>query len=234
MSLLELRNISKSFVGNGYRVNAVKNFSMSLEQGESMAIIGPSGSGKSTVLNMAGLILQPDAGEVLLNGKAAESLNDARRCALRNANYGFVTQDYALLEDDSVYNNIRLPLLYHKTIPRKEHKERILCASCSLGVEDKLRRPVNKLSGGERQRVSIARALVCDQPILLADEPTGALDQSNKEMVMDHLFKLVREQGVALLIVTHDLSIAERCDQVIELVSGSIMNEGDRIRNTIG
>lgn len=222
MSLLELRHISKSFAGNNYKVNAVKDFSMTLEQGETAAIIGPSGSGKSTVLNIAGLVLQPDSGEVLLNGTEVGALNDARRCALRNANYGFVTQDYALLEDDTVYNNIRLPLLYHKTIPRNEHKDRVIRASRTLGVEDKLRRSVSRLSGGERQRVSIARALVSDQPLLLADEPTGSLDQNNKEMVLEHLFKLVSEKGLALLIVTHDLSIAEMCDKVIRLVSGSI------------
>lgn len=222
MSLLELQNVSKSYKTNDYTVRAVRRVSLSIEKGETVAFVGPSGSGKSTLLNIAGLVILPDKGKVLLNGEDVTNLPDAKCCALRNKTFGYVVQDFALIEDETVYNNIRLPLLYNKSVPRSEWKKRITEAAKALGIEDKLNRPVVKLSGGERQRVAIARAIVCGQPILLADEPTGSLDAENKALVMDLMLKLVEERGMTLLVVTHDQEVAERCQRVVKLAGGRV------------
>ncbi|MBQ6575168.1 MAG: ABC transporter ATP-binding protein [Lachnospiraceae bacterium] len=222
MSLLELQNVSKSYQTSDYTVRAVRKVSLSIEKGETVAFVGPSGSGKSTLLNIAGLVILPDKGKVLLNGEDVTNLSDAKCCALRNQTFGYVVQDFALIEDETVYNNIRLPLLYNKSVPRSEWKKRITEAAKSLGIENKLNRPVVKLSGGERQRVAIARAIVCGQPILMADEPTGSLDAENKALVMDLMVKLVEERGMTLLVVTHDREVAERCQRVVRMSGGRL------------
>ena len=222
MSLLELQNVSKSYKTNDYTVHAVRRVSLSIERGVTVAFVGPSGSGKSTLLNIAGLVILPDKGKVLLNGEDVTNLSDAKCCALRNKTFGYVVQDFALIEDETVYHNIRLPLLYNKSIPRSEWKKRITEAAKALGIEDKLNRPVVKLSGGERQRVAIARSIVCGQPILLADEPTGSLDAENKALVMDLMLKLVKERGMTLVVVTHDREVADRCRRVVKLAGGRV------------
>ena len=222
MSLLELQNVSKSYQTSDYTVRAVRRVSLSIEKGETVAFIGPSGSGKSTLLNIAGLVILPDKGKVLLNGEDVTNLSDAKCCALRNQTFGYVVQDFALIEDETVYNNIRLPLLYNKSVPKSEWKKRITEAAKSLGIENKLNRSVTKLSGGERQRVAIARAIVCGQPILMADEPTGSLDAENKALVMDLMLKLVEERGMTLLVVTHDREVAERCQRVVRMAGGRL------------
>ena len=140
----------------------------------------------------------------------------------RNASFGYIVQDFALLDDETVYHNIIIPLLYNKHIKRRENKTRIWDIAQKLDISDKLNRKAGRLSGGERQRVAIARAIVCDQPIILADEPTGSLDSANKTKVMDILMQLCKENGKALIIVTHDLSIAERCDRIFQMIGGCI------------
>ncbi len=223
MQTIQLNNICKMYETDHYTVKAVDGVSATFSGNEAVAMIGPSGSGKSTLMNMIGLILQPDGGKVLLNGKELGKLNDRVRSALRNQTFGYIVQDFALLDDESVYNNIRLPLIYNKTIKRSEHRKRILSAAERLGISDKLRRRAAKLSGGERQRVAIARAIVCDQPIILADEPTGSLDAANKKNVMDILMRLCRDEGRMLIVVTHDASVAGRCDRTIQMHNGKIV-----------
>ena len=219
---MQVRIFCKSYNANGYTVKAVNHVTLSIADNETIAIIGPSGSGKSTLLNMMGLILKPDDGRILIDGQLVTELSDNKCSMLRNMSFGYVVQDFALLDGETVYNNIRIPLLYSKNIKRREHKQRIKAVAESLGIGDKLNRNVAKLSGGERQRVAIARAIVCDQPIILADEPTGALDADNKERVMDILMKLCKERGKTLIIVTHDLSVAEKCGMVVQMHNGNI------------
>ena len=221
--LLSVQNICKYYRTNQYTVKAVDRVSLTIEKNEMVAIIGPSGSGKSTLLNILGLILQPDGGSILIDGNDPSTLGDSKVSMLRNKLFGYVMQDFALLDDETVYRNIQLPLLYNKAIPRKEYKQRIHAAAESLGIADKLKRKAARLSGGERQRVAIARAIVCDQPIILADEPTGSLDAGNKEKVMDILVGLCREKGKTLVVVTHDLSVAEKCDRIIQMQNGEIV-----------
>ena len=187
MYSIMLDKVSKSYQTNNYVVKAVNQADFAADKGTSVAIIGPSGSGKSTLLNMMGLIIYPDFGRILINGEDVTNLPDTALCHFRNSYFGYVVQDFALIERESVFNNIRIPLLYNKKIKRGEHKERIHRAAESLLIQDKLHRKVEQLSGGERQRVAIARAIVCDQPIILADEPTGSLDAVNRDRVMDIL-----------------------------------------------
>lgn len=222
--LLSVQNICKYYRTNQYTVKAVDRVSLTVDKNEMVAIVGPSGSGKSTLLNILGLILQPNEGSILIDGNDPSTLGDSKVSMLRNKLFGYVMQDFALLDDETVYRNIQLPLLYNKEIPRKEYKQRIHAAAESLGIADKLKRKAARLSGGERQRVAIARAVVCDQPIILADEPTGSLDAANKENVMDILLGLCRENEKTVIIVTHDMTVAERCDRIIQMQSGCIID----------
>ena len=219
----------KSYETSHYTVKAVNHANLSVESGEAVAIVGPSGSGKSTLLNIIGLILKPDSGSVAVGGEEVLSMNDWRCSAFRNASFGYIVQDFALLDDETVYHNIRIPLLYNRQIKRREHKPRIREIAQKLDISDKLNRKAGKLSGGERQRVAIARAIVCDQPIILADEPTGSLDAANKSNVMDILMRLCKESGKTLIIVTHDPSIAERCDRIVQMTDGRIEGNGETL-----
>lgn len=222
MPTVKLHNICKSYQTNHYIVKAVDHVDLSISENDAVAIIGPSGSGKSTLLKMIGLILEPDSGTIQIDNLDVTKLGDERKSTLRNQKFGYVVQDFALLDDETVYSNIKLPLLYNQKIKRKEYKKRIRSVAEILGISDKLQRKAAKLSGGERQRVAIARAIVCDQPIILADEPTGSLDSENKKNVMDILMKLCKEHHKMLIIVTHDMSIAVQCDYVIQMQNGRI------------
>lgn len=219
----------KSYETSHYTVKAVNHANLSVESGEAVAIVGPSGSGKSTLLNIIGLILKPDSGSVAVDGEEVLNMGDRRCSAFRNASFGYIVQDFALLDDETVYHNIRIPLLYNRQIKRREHKPRIREIAQKLDISDKLNRKAGKLSGGERQRVAIARAIVCDQPIILADEPTGSLDAANKSNVMDILMRLCKESGKTLIIVTHDPSIAERCDRIVQMADGRIEGNGETL-----
>lgn len=223
MSQVILDKVCKSFKTDDYVVKAVEQAELIVNRGESVSLIGPSGSGKSTLLNMLGLILAPDFGHVVVDDQDVTNLPDTALCRFRNSHFGYIVQDFALLDSESVYANIRLPLLYNKDIRRGEHRSRIHSAAKELGIFDKLSRKAGQLSGGERQRVAIARAIVCDQPVILADEPTGSLDAANRDKVMDILIDLCKTDGRTLIIVTHDLSVASRCDRTVKMKDGWII-----------
>ena len=220
MYSIMLDKVSKSYQTNNYVVKAVNQADFAADKGTSVAIIGPSGSGKSTLLNMMGLIIYPDFGRILINGEDVTNLPDTALCHFRNSYFGYVVQDFALIERESVFNNIRIPLLYNKKIKRGEHKERIHRAAESLLIQDKLHRKVEQLSGGERQMVAMARALMMKPSVLLLDEPSAGLSP----MLQDETFIRVRQvnkAGVSVVIVEQN---ARRCLQICD--RGYVLDQG--------
>lgn len=223
MELLCVRNVSKTFLDHSTKVCAVLDNSLDIHSGEMVAIIGPSGSGKTTLLNLMGIVLAPDSGEILVDGQKVNGLNDKKRCQTRNRYFGYVVQDFALIEEDTAMQNILVPTLYSKQKKSAAEYRRIIKdLAKKLQVEGKLKTKVKKLSGGERQRIAIIRSMICDQQIILADEPTGALDQENSVILMEYLRKMVDEDKKAVVIVTHDLSIARQCDRILKLSRGAL------------
>ena len=215
----------KSYETSHYTVKAVNHANLSVESGEAVAIVGPSGSGKSTLLNIIGLILKPDSGSVAVGGEEVLSMNDRRCSAFRNASFGYIVQDFALLDDETVYHNIRIPLLYNRQIKRREHKPRIREIAQKLDISDKLNRKAGKLSGGERQRVAIARAMVNEPALILADEPTGALDSQTSRVVMDLFHEMHEKYHKTIVLITHNPALAEECQRVLTLRDGLIVGE---------
>lgn len=223
MALLSVHHVSKSFQDHNCTVHAVNDVSFDIHQGEMVAIIGPSGSGKTTLLNLIGVVLAPDSGEIYVDGQKASGLNDALRCRIRNQYFGYIVQDFALIEEDTAMQNILVPTLYSKKKkPAAEYRRLIQSMAEKLKVAEKLKSTVKKLSGGERQRIAIIRSMICDQKIILADEPTGSLDKDNSNIVMSCLREMVDEGGKAVVIVTHDLNVARQCDRVFKLTRGNL------------
>lgn len=221
MELLSVQNVSKSFKDHSYTVHAVNDVSLDIHQGEMIAIIGPSGSGKTTLLNLMGIVISPDSGEVYVEGQKASGMNDTMRCRMRNQYFGYIVQDFALIEEDTAMQNILVPTLYSKhKKSSSEYRKLIYSMAEKLHVSDKLKSTVKKLSGGERQRIAIIRSMVCDQKIILADEPTGSLDKDNSTIVMKCLRELVDDFKKTVVIVTHDLDVARQCDRTFNLTGG--------------
>lgn len=220
MPVVRMENISKLYEeGTNSEVHALRNVNLRVEQGEIIAIVGPSGSGKSTLLNIIGCLDRPTQGEYYFYDSPTSRMSQNEMAELRNKQIGFVLQDFGLVEYSSVLENIKMPLLFGKTKWRKMDG---LCKS-ALDIVDMgiyANRKVNKLSGGQKQRVAIARAIVNDPSLLLADEPTGALDSKTAMGIMS-LFEKMREIGKTIIIVTHDQSIANRCDKQYILTDGS-------------
>ena len=223
MYSIMLDKVSKSYQTNNYVVKAVNQADFAADKGTSVAIIGPSGSGKSTLLNMMGLIIYPDFGRILINGEDVTNLPDTALCHFRNSYFGYVVQDFALIERESVFNNIRIPLLYNKKIKRGEHKERIHRAAESLLIQDKLHRKVEQLSGGERQRVAIARAFASDPKLIIADEPKANIDPALSYDIVK-LLKEINKCGTTVIMVTHEHSLVEYFGgRIVSLKNGEVV-----------
>lgn len=223
MALIEIKNVGKYFEEGDNYIKALKDVSLSIEKGEMLAIMGPSGSGKSTLLNILGFMDRPSAWKYILNGKATERLSSKEYSRYRNKMVSFIFQDYNLLEDYTVYDNVELPLLYRK-ISSKEKKSLIMSTLEKLDIRDKYAAKVSRLSGGQRQRVAIARALVTGSEIILADEPTGALDQERGKEIMSILTELNKE-GKTIIVVTHDKGVAALCSKTVHIIDGYIKDE---------
>lgn len=220
MTQIRLSEVSKTYKGRGYEVPALKKIDLKIEEGEMLGIMGPSGSGKSTLLNILGCVDTVSSGKYILNGKEITSYSKKEKAALRNREFGFILQDFALLDRYSVQYNIELPLIYSK-MNKKERVHRSHELMESLGILDKAKMYPNMLSGGQRQRVAIARALSNNANIILSDEPTGALDSKTSQEIMT-LFHQVNKMGKTIIIVTHDMAIAEHCTRVIKIVDGQL------------
>lgn len=220
---INIKNASKTYVAGKNNVNALNGVNLTINQGDYIAICGVSGSGKSTLLNIIGGLDKVDSGSVLYDEIDSTAMSDREKAEFRNKNIGFVFQDYALIPYRNVYENVEIPLLLSK-IPAKEYKQRINTVVELIGIKDLLKRKVNALSGGQKQRVAIARALVCDPTVILADEPTGALDTDSKKGVIE-LLKKVNELGKTVIVVTHDADVAASAKRRMRIVDGMIHEE---------
>ena len=222
--MLQLKNIVKKYNENKpNEVEALRDIDLTVEKGEMIAIMGPSGSGKSTLLNIIGCMDTLTSGSYLCDGEEVASLSQKKLANLRNKKFGFVLQDFGLLADRSVEENVMVPLLFSKE-SLKSSTKRIKPILENLGIADLAKRRANQLSGGQAQRVAIARALVNEPDVILADEPTGALDTHTSEDVVN-IFKSLNQQGKTIIIVTHNPEVAKACDKTYIIRDGLISKE---------
>lgn len=210
--VLSARDIRKSYGRGASRFDALKGVSLDVREGESVAIVGKSGSGKSTLMHLLALLDNPDSGELAVEGTSAKNLKPSVLNRLRNEDFGFVFQQFFLTPNASVLDNVVLPLKI-AGVGAKERKARGMAVLEQLELADKAKNKAIDLSGGQKQRVVIARALVNDPKVIFADEPTGNLDTATGGLVEDILFSLNRDKGITLVIVTHDVELAARCDR---------------------
>ena len=230
MALIELVGIEKRYRLGENVVHALRGASLTVERGEMVAIMGASGSGKSTMLNVIGTLDRPDAGRYVLDGEAIESYDEVALSELRNRKIGFVFQAFHLLPRDTALENVELPMIYAGE-RSSVRKKKALVALDRVGLADRTDHLPTQLSGGQQQRVSIARALVNDPVLLLADEPTGALDSTTTAQVME-LFSELHEQGMTVVLVTHDPNIARYAERVVTFKDGAVVTDERRARAT--
>lgn len=223
MSFIEIIDIVKNYGGGDSNTVALDKVSINIEEGEIVAIVGKSGSGKSTLLNILGGLINYNEGKYFFNGIEIDGRKRKELTKFRRNNISFVVQDFALINDMTVYENVALPLEY-KRLQKKEVKTKVLDILDKLDIKDKANKYANEISGGQAQRVAIARAIVKEPKLILADEPTGALDQKTGESVIK-ILKEVNEKGTTIIIVTHDLNIAEKCNRIIYLHDGKVKIE---------
>lgn len=222
--IFETRDLKKTYGKGATRFDALRGVSLRIEEGESVAIIGKSGSGKSTLMHILALLDAPTSGEVLMKGENVDTLTSAAVNGVRNATFGFVFQQFFLIPNATVLENVILPLKIAGVAPR-ERRRRGMEALAALDMTDKAKNKATDLSGGQKQRVVIARALVNDPSIIFADEPTGNLDSATGAIVEDILFDLSRTRGITLVIVTHEPELAARCDRRIHVHDGLLVEE---------
>lgn len=221
--ILDLKHIFKDYNQDKLVVPVLKDITLQVEEGEYVAIMGPSGSGKTTLMNIIGCLDRPTSGEFLLAGTDVLALKDKELSNVRLNSIGFVFQSFHLMPRETALENVSLPLSY-AGIKKKERKERALKALERVGLEDRATFMPTQLSGGQKQRVAIARAMVNNPKILLADEPTGALDSKSGAQIME-LFQKLNEEGVTIVMITHDKNIAGHAKQVYHIIDGEISME---------
>lgn len=223
--LIDLRHISKVYTLGGEEVRANDDISISVARGEFVAIVGKSGSGKSTLMNIIGALDVPTEGEYYLGGEDVTQMSDNQLAEIRNKMIGFIFQQYNLLPKLNILENVELPLLY-AGFSKTERKERAMLSLKRVGLEEKWKHMPNQLSGGQQQRVSIARALAGTPSLILADEPTGALDSKTGREVLGFL-ETLNEEGNTIVMITHDNSIALQAERVVRIIDGKVNFDGD-------
>ena len=222
MEIIKLSNIHKKYnQGKPNEVYALQGVHLTINKGDSLAIMGVSGSGKSTLLNIIGCLDNFTDGEYLLNGENITSKNGTELAEILNSIFGFILQSYGLIESDKVINNIRIPLLFSKKYKSNEHNDRINTILNKLKIFDLRNTKVRELSGGQKQRVAIARAMVNDPEVILADEPTGALDSETATNIVN-ILKELQQKGKTIIVVTHDINVANKMDKIIYIKDGII------------
>ncbi|MDA1098548.1 MAG: ABC transporter ATP-binding protein [Proteobacteria bacterium] len=220
--VLEITGLGRAFQQGDRRLQVLQNLDLRIRAGEAVALVGPSGSGKSTLLHAAGLLEKPDAGEIVIAGRNCSSMSDRQRTAMRREFLGFVYQFHHLLPEFTALENVIMPMRLAR-LPRAEASDRATRLLTELGLGDRLEHTPAQLSGGEQQRVAVARALANQPVLLLADEPTGNLDQATAEVVLAELLEQVRARGLGILIATHDPMVAGRLDRVVRLHDGRLV-----------
>lgn len=220
-TVVHLDNVVKTYIMGDNEVRALRGVSFEIKQGEFVAIMGPSGSGKSTCMNMIGCLDRPTSGIVKINGRETAKMNEKELAVLRNKTIGFVFQQYHLISSMNVIENVMLPLKYQR-LEKSERHRRAEIALKAVGLEERMHHRPHELSGGQKQRVAIARAMVTEPKILLADEPTGALDSETGHQVMDMFRQINKENGTTVIIVTHDPRIGESTKRCIKILDGKL------------
>ncbi len=224
MAFVELCRITKSFTLGSDEVEILHGVNLTVEKGEFVAMMGPSGSGKSTTMNILGCLDKPTSGTYLLNGQKITDLEGDDLAVIRNGTIGFVFQGFNLLQKTSAMENVELPLLY-AGMPKKERRERAKEALIQMGLEDRLYHEPTQLSGGQQQRVAIARGIVNKAPILMADEPTGNLDSKTSDEIMKLFKKINEEDGITILLVTHEPDVAAYAKRIVHFKDGMITSD---------
>ncbi len=223
--MIRLENVSKIYEMGERYIKALDSVTMELKKGDFISVIGPSGSGKSTLLHIMGLIDTPTSGKVIFDGEDVSNLRERQLSRLRLRKIGFVFQQFYLLPTLTALENVELPMKEAK-VPRKERRERTMKLLEEVGLGDRMEHYPRQLSGGEQQRVAIARALANNPEIILADEPTGEVDSKTSERIMETFHKLNREEGITLVVVTHDPTVAKKAKRTLKMRDGRI--EGER------
>ena len=229
MALLQLTDICKDYAQGKQPVRVLKNINLTVERGEYLAIMGPSGSGKTTLMNLIGCLDVPTSGTYILDGKDLKDMTDDDLADIRNRHIGFVFQSFHLLPKMTALDNVALPLLY-ANVPLQERRARAAEALKSVGLGERMNFLPNQLSGGQCQRVAIARAMVTKPDLLLADEPTGALDSKSGNQIMD-IFRALSEEGMTIIMITHEQSIADCANKTYRILDGELLtneNGGER------
>ena len=229
MTILKLTDICKDYMQGKQTVRVLKNINLTVEQGDYLAIMGPSGSGKTTLMNIIGCLDIPTSGTYELNGKDLHISTDNALADIRNRYIGFVFQGFHLMPKLDAIDNVALPLLY-AGVPLKERRARAVKALEAVGLGERVHFLPNQLSGGQCQRVAIARAIVTKPSLLLADEPTGALDTKAGNQVME-IFRSLSNEGMTIIMITHELAIAECADKIYHILDGELLTKGDEPSN---
>jgi len=221
--VLKMQNISKSYYMGEEALEVLHNVNLTVNSGEFLSLLGPSGSGKSTMMNIIGCLDVPTSGKYLLSGNDIDDLDETELAFIRNKEIGFVFQSFQLLPRLSALQNVELPLIY-AGLSSSERKQRAMIMLDRVGLVDKMKNLPNQLSGGQQQRVAIARALVTEPTILLADEPTGALDQKTGTQVME-LFEELNHDDKTIIMITHDIGIARHAQRVVKILDGYLTEQ---------
>jgi len=219
-----MRDIDKDYIMGGEAVHVLKKITLSIEEGEYLSVLGPSGSGKSTLMNIIGCLDTPTAGQYILRGREVEDMDETELARLRSREIGFIFQNSQLLPRLTALKNVELPLIYAGVSPR-ERRRRAEAMLERVGLEDRMDHLPTQLSGGQQQRVAVARALVGNPALLLADEPTGALDQKTGAQIMA-LFQELSDEGRTIIMITHDMNIAARARRIVRIIDGVISEGG--------
>lgn len=229
--MLKMHGITKIYKTSDIQTTALNNINLEVNRGEFIAIMGPSGCGKSTLLNIIGMLDNPTKGDYFFNDENISGYSESRLCDIRKQNIGFIFQSFNLIDELSVYQNIELALLYHN-IPSKERKKRVEAVMDRVGIAHRANHMPSQLSGGQQQRVAVARAVVGDQPLILADEPTGNLDSAHGQEVMEMLQRL-NDEGTTIIMVTHSQSHADYAKRTVNLFDGSIVTQSRRVEQVV-